>query len=110
MLLEQRHKLLLERHFAMMFRLPFEILNGDRSSRRTCLLFSRPFGTCAIQIGLPGVETPGYSQDVPSGQGHVAYLGPGKSHLLSHPPQTRNPMVLLFWRSLPSPEVTANSR
>src|SRR2546427_980030 len=34
--------------------------------------FSRPFGTCVTCGMFPGVKTPGYSQDVPSGQGNVA--------------------------------------
>ena len=32
------------------------------------MIFSRPFGTNAIQIRFPGVETPGYCQNVPPGQ------------------------------------------
>jgi hypothetical protein len=34
--------------------------------------FSRPFGTCAPCGIVPGVKTPGYSQDVPPGQRNVA--------------------------------------
>src|SRR5258706_2062684 len=35
--------------------------------RRAWTAFSRPFGTCR-NADVPGVETPGYSHDVPPGQ------------------------------------------
>src|SRR6266496_399293 len=38
-----------------------------KSSRQTCQSFSRPFGTYR-KVDFPGVETPGYSHDVPPGQ------------------------------------------
>jgi len=47
----------------------------SRHGRDSIQRFSRPFGTRVRRAFSPGVETPGYSRDVPSGQKHCRNLG-----------------------------------